>query len=153
MDVSQPDLTEIVAKFEEKGLRWTVQRQLVLQTVQHYEGHRSADEIHNEVIKLFPSVNRSTVYRTLEVLSDLGVIVEMEGHGNTRVYQLARFTQHYHAWCENCGIEIEVNADLINLIKAQIQKQFHLRLNIGHFVGWKLCTECAKPDLAHDSVN
>jgi len=57
----------------ERGLRLTPQRQLILSAIASLQGHISADSVHQQVVEPFPNVNISTVYRTLELLQDLGL--------------------------------------------------------------------------------
>ena len=57
-------------------MRWTPQRQMVIDSFFNNRGHISAEEVHGEIKKVFPKVNLSTIYRTLELLCELGVAVE-----------------------------------------------------------------------------
>jgi Fur family transcriptional regulator, ferric uptake regulator len=138
----QSDIAEIVAKFEAQGLRWTVQRQLVLQIVQQHSGHLTVDDIYQVVAKTYPSINRSTVYRTLETLSEMGVIIEMQGEGNLHRYEMVHPHPHYHAVCEKCGGEIEVEEAVIQKLQAEVWRDYHLRLKLDHFVGMGICQPC-----------
>jgi Fur family ferric uptake transcriptional regulator len=137
-----PDLAELATFFEKRGLRWTVQRQLILDTVQRHSGHLSVEEIYAEVVRAFPSVNRSTVYRTLELLSEIGIIVEIQGRDNLRRYEIVSASPHYHALCEGCGGEIELESDLVKKLIQQVWEQYKVKLNIGHFVGMGICPHC-----------
>jgi Fe2+ or Zn2+ uptake regulation protein len=138
----QPDIAQIVAKFEERGMRWTVQRQLVLQIILERAGHLTVDDVYAEVAKTFPSVNRSTIYRTMETLSEMGLLVEMHGGGNLRRYELVHANPHYHATCTKCGGEIEVANEVVDKLLADIWQQFHLQLKLEHFLGMGLCSIC-----------
>ena len=59
---------------KQRGLRMTPQRQLILDAVASLHGHISADQVYQQVISQFPDVNVTTVYRTLEVLEELGLV-------------------------------------------------------------------------------
>jgi Fur family ferric uptake transcriptional regulator len=136
-------VTEIAGLFEQNGLRWTIQRQLVLQIIQQHSGHLSVDDIYSQVNSIFPSVNRSTVYRTLELLKELAVIVEVQGLDNLLRYELVQNNPHYHALCEKCGHEYEIDNTLIAQLREDILRLYQLKLNIAHFVGVGTCSHCA----------
>ncbi len=135
---------DIATLFEERGIRWTPQRQMVLDTFQRRSGHISAEEVHSEISKLFPRVNLSTVYRTLELLCELGVAVEVEPgkDGDRRRYELVEGAEHYHLICEVCGAEMEVAPEVIKHLQAQIQERYNFQLKLPHFVGLGRCANC-----------
>jgi len=146
-----PDIAEIASLFDQRGLRWTVQRQLVLQIIQQNSGHLSVDDVYQEVARTFPSVNRSTVYRTLELLNELGVIVETQSGDNLRRYEMIHTHPHYHALCEKCGGDMELDNALMNRLKADIWEHYQLKLSISHFVGLSICEHCQQ--LASHALN
>lgn len=150
--------TGIAALFEQRGIRWTPQRQMVLDTFQRRSGHISAEQVHSEISKLFPRVNLSTVYRTLELLCELGIAVEVEpGKDNDRRrYELVEGSAHYHLICEVCGAEMELAPEVINQLQAQIQERYNFQLKLPHFVGMGRCAHCrelAQAEEEHDHAH
>lgn len=134
--------------FEAKGVRWTPQRQMVIDSFRSQSGHISAEEVHAQIKQVFPKVNLSTIYRTLELLCELGVAVEVENQGDDRRrYELIGSDQHHHLICENCQAEIELDSVVIDRITASVQSQYGFKLKLPHFVGYGLCAVCAKADL------
>ena len=77
MVVSAADLKVALRR---RGLRMTPQRQLILDVVASTGGHFSADDVHQQVVREFPDVNISTVYRALEVLEELGFVRHTHFH-------------------------------------------------------------------------
>lgn len=136
--------SDIASLFEQRGIRWTPQRQLVLDTFQRRSGHISAEEVHSEISKTFPRVNLSTVYRTLELLCELGVAVEVVPNkgDDRRRYELVEGAEHYHLICENCGAEMELAPEVIQQLQAQIQERYNFQLKLPHFVGLGRCANC-----------
>ncbi len=134
---------DIVAFFEAKGVRWTPQRQLVLDTLQQSHGHVSAEEIHYQITRRFPKVNLSTIYRTLELLCEMGVMVEVVNrHDDRKRFELVGEIPHYHLLCENCGGPIEVEEGIIQQLKADAEERYGFKLEVNHFVGYGLCEHC-----------
>lgn len=139
---------DIASLFEQQGIRWTPQRQMVLDTFQHRTGHISAEEVHSEISKIFPRVNLSTVYRTLELLCELGVAVEVEPNkgDDRRRYELVEGSEHYHLICEGCGAEMELAPEVIKQLQSQIQERYNFQLKLPHFVGLGRCANCREND-------
>ncbi len=134
---------KIATFFGDKGIRYTAQRHLVLEILQRKEGHVSAEEIHHEITVRFPGVNLSTIYRTLEVLCELGVMVEVVNRKDDRKrFEFVGESPHFHLQCENCGKEEEVEESVIQQIKDQTLQNYGIKLELGHFVGLNRCKFC-----------
>ncbi len=140
--------TVVAAMFEQRGIRWTPQRQLVLDTFQKRSGHISAEDVHSEIIKIFPRVNLSTVYRTLELLCELGLAVEVERgkDDDRRRYELVEGTPHYHLICDSCGDEMALSPDIIQNLQREIHERYNFQLQLPHFVGVGRCAHCQSRD-------
>ena len=143
-DATGASENDIGSLFEQRGIRWTPQRQMVLDTFQRRSGHISAEEVHSEISKIFPRVNLSTVYRTLELLCELGVAVEVEPNkgDDRRRYELVEGAEHYHLICEVCSAEMELAPEVISQLQAQIQERYNFQLKLPHFVGLGRCANC-----------
>lgn len=84
------------------GCRPTAQRLLVLQALGGGD-HISADDILGHARARYPSINPSTVYRTLDALVDAGVARRTDLGSQRLYYELARPHRHHHAVCQECG--------------------------------------------------
>ncbi len=134
---------DIVDFFERKGVRWTPQRQLVLDSLQRTHGHISAEQIHHDVIRQFPKVNLSTIYRTLEMLCEMGVMVEVVSRNDDRKrFELVGEVPHYHLVCEICGDNVELEPSVIERLKTDTLERYGFKLELNHFVGHGLCKHC-----------
>src|SRR5919112_4734307 len=90
------------AELRAKGYRLTPQRQLVLEAVGAL-GHATPEEIATRVRHTASGVNISTVYRTLELLEDLGLVKHTHlGHG-AATYSVSTDDDHVHLVCRDCG--------------------------------------------------
>jgi Fur family transcriptional regulator, ferric uptake regulator len=92
------------------GLRWTVAKGAVVETLVGQPDHLSAAEIHEAVAARFPQIDRSTVHRVLLALADEHVVHVLGRSGDTR-YGLAD-RPHNHAVCVGCGHVAEIPAEV-----------------------------------------
>lgn len=123
--------------------RMTRQRQVILQELRKTMSHPSADEVYEMVRRLIPRISLGTVYRNLEVLSELGEIQKIEICGKLKRFD-ANIKDHYHLRCLNCH--------RIDDVPEHIHFDFNPTMNAqtgyaitGHrleFVG--LCPECSE---------
>ena len=89
-------------RLREQGLRLTPQRELVLAAVEKLQ-HATPDEIYAEVQSSSAAVNRSTVYRTLEVLEELGLVRHLHLSDRAPTYHAVEAHPHFHLKCRKCG--------------------------------------------------
>jgi Fur family ferric uptake transcriptional regulator len=130
---------------KEKNLRMTRQRKVILEELRKLDTHPSADEIYEVVRHRLPRISLGTVYRNLEVLSELGEIQKLELSG-----MLKRFdwdtTKHYHIRCVRCNRVDDAPIAPLNQLDNELYGATVFEI-IGHnleFTG--LCPECSKKE-------
>lgn len=131
---------------EEKGIRLTAQRDAVLQTIKVSGGeHLTVEEIYERTKRSYPDIGIATVYRTVQLLSDLGVI-SGEYLGDTVVrYELhiaGDKHSHHHLRCLQCGRIIEVQDDLTNSLEDMILERYGFEIADHRVQFTGLCREC-----------
>ena len=126
----------------ELGYRLTPQRMLILTALQQSNDHISAEEIHARVCANYPHVNISTIYRTLELLKNLGLVTETDLGGGRFRYHYADKGHHHHLICDRCGATIEVDESLFLPIKRTLLKEYGFRANISHLAIFGRCQNC-----------
>ena len=127
------------------GLRLTHQRRTILGIVETAKQHLDAAQILEEAKRIDPGIDRVTVYRTLKLLKRYGLVDEldlMHMQGEKHYYERRPQRDHIHMACLRCGKIIEIESDMFDRLKGQIQRdsQFHIvvsRLEIGGY-----CAEC-----------
>ena len=92
------------------GLKLTPQRRLILDIIHDAGSHLTAEEIFNYVQARIPGVNKSTIYRTMELLEELGYVFKSE-LGDRFIYHHAE-KGHHHLVCQICGKRIDCDEDL-----------------------------------------
>lgn len=130
---------DLLAELEERGYRLTNQRRILVEELQNAERHLDANELLERANARDASVNRATVYRTLDLLKKLGLVDEldlMHLHGERHYYEVRTGEDHIHLACFVCGRIEEVTSETYNELKEQIQQQSRfsidaIRLEIG----------------------
>lgn len=132
------------------GYRVTPQRQLVLEAVTRLE-HATPEEIYAEVKQTAVGVNLSTVYRTLELLEQIGLVTHTHlGHGAHR-YHLAADAQHVHLVCSGCDAIIQLDPSAVSPLVAALDAEYGFETDVGHLTVFGSCSQCrAEPRPAGD---
>lgn len=128
---------ELTARLRGRGLRLTQQRREVLAAVRHL-GHATPEQIHESVAE----ADLTTVYRTLDLLEELGFVRHAHlGHGAPS-YRPAD-DDHIHVVCHHCGRVLDVDADLVDELAVRLQQNQGFELDRGHFTVFGKCADCA----------
>jgi Fur family ferric uptake transcriptional regulator len=124
-----------------RGKRLTPQRQLVLDAVREL-GHATPEHIRDHVRRTAPAVNITTVYRTLELLSELGLVRHIHlGHG-APVYS-AQEHEHLHLVCHRCGEVMQAPRELLDGVAAAARSRWGFELDAAHLALSGRCNTCA----------
>lgn len=116
---------EVLKKFiQEKGLRYTPQREEILKAFLSAEKHLSADELHKIVKKKNPNIGYVTVYRTMKLLDEAGLCSEVDfGDGISRFEHKYEHGHHDHLICVKCGECTEVMKPRIERLQNELAKE------------------------------
>ena len=129
------------ADLRARGYRLTPQRQLVLEAVAEL-GHATPEEIVNAVRRTATGVNISTVYRTLELLEELGLVTHTHlGHGPP-TYHPATDDEHVHLVCRVCGNVTETAPELVAPLVRDLEDAHGFRADVGHLAVFGMCRQC-----------
>jgi Fur family transcriptional regulator, ferric uptake regulator len=123
------------------GHRLTPQRELVLRAVEQL-GHATPDEVYAEVRRSSDSINLSTVYRTLELLDDLGLIHHAHLTDRAPTYHSATGHEHAHLVCRSCGRVISVGREEIDEALAPLARRHGFTPDYGHLTVFGTCEAC-----------
>lgn len=125
-----------------KQFRNTIQRDVVLQTIQLLSGqHPTAEDIYQMVIQQHPHISRGTVYRNLNLLCEKGIIAKLPTENGADRFD-DQVLHHAHFQCRNCGKIFDVALTAVSY-SAKMQKEgFIVEDDVVWLKG--LCPECAK---------
>jgi len=136
-------LTETQSNIDEKlSRRITEQRQLILGIIQQARGHLDADEIYQQARQRSPSISLSTVYRSLQLFKELGLVEEHQFDGMRRYYETTPRSKHHHLVCLGCGRIFEFKCPSAEKLKSRISREegFKVTDTEVRLVGY--CAEC-----------
>ena len=109
-----------LATFKAKGLRLTPQRRLVVDALHSTEAHLTAEQIITYVQARMPGVNKSTVYRTLQILEEAGCVYKSE-LGDQSIYHHAEEGHHHHLVCSRCGRTVDCAEDVFLPVERAVR--------------------------------
>ena len=126
----------------ERGFRVTPQRQLILDAICAAGGHTTFDEIFARVQRTSTAVNRATVYRALDFLCGLRLVVGADLGGGRMVYEIAGDTPHHHLICRACGGQQVVEHKTMKGLFARFEREQAFHVDLDHVALPGLCAEC-----------
>ncbi|MBL7197715.1 MAG: transcriptional repressor [Candidatus Omnitrophica bacterium] len=139
-------------RFRGCGYRLTIPREVILDVLSNTSKHLSAEDIYLEVHKSYPVVGLTTVYRTLELLTNMGLISKFDfGDGKAR-YELSigpkGTRHHHHLVCSGCGRVIDYidfiddEKELLGQIEKGLSKKFNFKITNHLIQFYGLCEKC-----------
>lgn len=132
----------------DKGVRLTRQRRLLLDLIDQSGEHLDAESLFKLAQGQDPKLNRVTVYRTLKLLKESGLVDELDlAHfrGDQHYYETRQKEEHAHVICLKCGRVEEFFGEELSALKASVMDRFGFQLVFGRseFAGY--CPECGPP--------
>lgn len=119
----------------------TPQRQLVLEAVRQL-GHATPEQVHGVVQRRADSVNITTVYRTLELLEQLGLVTHTHLSHGAPTYHPAGDHQHIHLVCRGCGSVEEADPELLRPVAERLRTRRGFQVDIAHIALFGWCADC-----------
>ena len=94
---------------QDRRLRATSQRRAIVEVIEKHDGHLSADEVYQEARQKNPNISLATVYRTLAILKDAGLIEQhfLTAEHDRSHFELTGTSTHFHFHCLRCGKIVE----------------------------------------------
>lgn len=136
---------------KKNGLKVTTQRVAILEVLQERpDSHLTAEEIYDCVKQKYPEIGLATVYRTIQLLSELNLIDKLNLDDGFVRYELGKTSEtetghhHHHLICVGCGEVVSFEDDLLEILEERIraEKKFEV---INHEVKlFGYCSECQK---------
>ena len=119
----------------------TIQRSLVLDVVNRLKSHATADEVYAEVAATHPNISKATVYRNLNLLSEMGMIRKLEIPGGADRFD-HRCHDHCHVRCEKCGRVFDVDMDYVTGLEKGIRDTHGFAFTGYDILFRGICPEC-----------
>lgn len=146
--LSHEEVIKLKENLKEKGYKLTPQRRSIVDSIIENEGkHLTAEEIYDHVKIDCPEIGLATVYRTIILLEELGIVCKLDlGDGCSR-YELIHDEeshQHHHLICSNCGKVIEVEGDLLEALERNIEEKYKFTIQNHSLKFFGRCSECTE---------
>ena len=136
---------QVKSILRQRGFKITPQRLAILDTVTSSHEHLTPTAIYDRVSLEYPGIGLVTIYRTLELLTELGLICEMHLGGNCRSYLMRRpAVHHHHLICSDCRTVIDFTDCNLDELENRLSRETDFTIN-GHvleFLGQ--CPDCLK---------
>jgi len=145
MKVLAPEMQVFMEYLQERKLKLTPHRHLILEIFLGNEGHRSVEDIYRVVREKDPRVGYTTVYRTMKILADCGLAREIDlADGITRYEHLYNHEHHDHMICMQCGKSIEFYNPEIETLQEEASEQLGFKVLDHKLQIYGLCGDCKK---------
>ena len=145
MPTQKPGQERFTSLLKERGLKWTFERKRILEEISHLKGHFDADSLYDRFRSRGVRVSRDTVYRTLPLLLESGVIQKSVGEGKRDFFERTSVKGHHdHMVCTRCGKFIEFKCDGIEKLQDKVCHDHGFRLTFHDHRLYGVCRECQK---------
>jgi len=139
--------TSLTAPLRQHGIRLTRQRELLFEIIHNSRRHLNADQLYELAQKRDPKINRVTVYRTLKVLKQEGLVDELDllhHEGDQHYYETRLKAEHAHIVCLRCGAVREFFGEALQEVKRQIEDDFGFKIVVARTEIGGYCADCQK---------
>lgn len=128
------------------GYKLTPQRRAVISAITSSRGQLTPAGLHRKLLQDHPEIGLTTVYRTLEILSRLGLICELHAGGNGQSYTTGAAEHHHHIICTSCGAVVDFSGHHLLRLEARLSREtgFEIKGHLLEFTG--RCRKCQQND-------
>jgi Fur family transcriptional regulator, ferric uptake regulator len=139
--VKAGEVRSVAAMLRERGYRITPQREAILREVLSSRGHITPQDVARRVQRRMPAVNASTVYRTLAMLEDVGVVRHAHLERGAESHRASE-VEHVHLTCSRCGLEDDLSMEEADSLKELVRRHRGFLPDLTHFAISGLCARC-----------
>jgi len=125
-----------------RGLRWTPQRRTLIEVLSRIDGHVTGSGLVERCREIDPGTIPSTVYRTLDVLEELGLISHSHGADGREEFHVMPAAVHGHLHCIGCGTTWEIDADEAAALVASLERRRDFAVDVTHLSIAGRCRDC-----------
>ncbi len=137
-------LTErkVLATLKRYGYKLTPQRRVVIGTITSSRDHLTPADIYKQVHFDHPNIGLVTVYRTLGILTKLGLICELHAGGSCQSYTISTLQHHHHLICSNCGMVVDFTGHNVAELEDRLSRESGFRIDDHRLEFSGLCKAC-----------
>jgi len=134
----------LIKEINQRGLKATRQRALILDVIRNSPGHVDADDVYRRVAKKNPRISLSTVYRALQKFKEIGIIEQLHFSEEHHHYEMKPKVEHYHLVCLDCGAVIEFPYPLVEIVSEKVPAASGFKITGSDVTLTGYCRKCAR---------
>ncbi|AWZ48755.1 Fur family transcriptional regulator [Hathewaya limosa] len=146
--LSPEKILQLKEVLKDKGYKLTPQRRAILNSIIENNGnHLTVEELYEKVKKDCPEIGLATVYRTVQLLEEVGFICKLDFDEGCSRYELVNENEehhHHHLICNICGKVIEVEGDLLGELEKNIEDNYEFKILNHNVKFYGICKDCKK---------
>ncbi len=143
---SAPPWAGVAAHIRARGLRWTPQRRQILDVLEATRGHVTGSDLVVRCRRLDPMTTPSTVYRTLRVLEELGIVQHAHGADGREEFHVRPGSEHGHLHCERCGSSWEIDREAARATVRSFDRRQGFEVDLSHLTIVGRCAACRRAE-------
>jgi len=152
------DIKKITNRLKKSGHKLTPQRQAIVDIIISSVGkHLTVEEIYDKVKSRRPEIGLATVYRTIMLMHEEGLVTRLDLKDGTARYELTREDEHHthhHLVCIRCSKVTEFMGDLLDPIEEEIGRKYNFKVLDHSLKFYGICNECAiEEDIKEEKIN
>lgn len=129
-----------------RGLRWTPQRRTLVEVLARADGHVTGSELVEACRAIDPATIPSTVYRTLDVLEELGLVSHSHGADGREEFHVLPLAEHGHIHCRSCGATWEIDPQEAATLISSLESGRGFSVDVSHLTIVGRCADCRPTD-------
>lgn len=139
-------LNDFKSLLKKNSLKFTIQREVILETLYNSDEHLTPESLHNLIQKKFPDLNTgiATIYRTLSLLEDSNMVTSLSFGAQGKKYELGAKEHHDHLICTNCGSITEFVDEQIEERQHKIADELGFKMQDHSMQIYGICKNCTK---------
>ena len=134
----------MINKLKERDFRITPQRLAVLRILAESEGHPSVEDIFRQVKPIFPTTSLATIYKTVNLLKNIGEVVELDFSEESNRYDGNRPYPHPHLICTKCKTVVDPDMATISDLSEELAKKTGYEIVTHRLDFFGICPRCQK---------
>ena len=142
MTTAKDTLDQFANLLKDRGLKFTYERKTIFEEVCHLKSHFDADSLYARFKSKGLRISRDTVYRTMPLLLESGVVQKSVGRGHRDFYEHSSKGHHDHIVCVRCGKVIEFHCEEIEKLQEKICREHHFKLVFHDHRLFGACRNC-----------
>jgi Fur family ferric uptake transcriptional regulator len=146
------ELTGLAEKLKRAGHKLTAPRRAVVEVLEQDGEHLSPNEVLARGRQIYPRLSRATVYRTLDLLTGLGLIRPIYLHDTSQRYVTAQ-GGHHHLVCIDCGVAFEFEQCEADQLTVTLSERFQFEIHSHLLEFYGLCETCKQDQEINHNVS